>query len=46
MVIAPLEARLTAPLLVAKDVAPVESNVERLVSPVTSNVDPNVVAPE
>ena len=44
VVVAPEDATLTAPLLVANEVAPLESNVETDVSPVTSNVPPAVVA--
>ena len=38
VVVAPASAILTAPLVVAKEVAPVESNVETLVSPLTSKL--------
>ena len=44
VVIAPEDATLTAPPPVANEVAPLESNVETEVSPVTSNVPPAVVA--
>ena len=40
----PEDATLTAPPPVANEVAPLESNVETEVSPVTSNVPPAVVA--
>ena len=45
VVMAPLEAISTAPPSVANDVAPVESKVETLVSPVTSRVPATVVSP-
>ena len=45
VVITPVEAILTTPLPVAREVAPVESNVDTEVSPVTSNVVAREVAP-
>ena len=42
VVIKPADAILTTPPPVANDVAPVESKVDTLVSPVTSNVPPTV----
>ena len=44
VVVAPLDAILTEPLAVANDVAPVDVNVEILVSPVTPKVLSKVTA--